>query len=158
MPRVSTAICAEKEGKEVMGRPPEANAPSRATRREVRPPCLVEGDGAARVCILWPMQRTTVTLGSLLLVTLVSRSAWAETYAVGPSRALKTLQALPVTLQPGDVVELDGNATYPGGVIFRGDGTAGSKVTIRGIKVDGKRPIISGSAAGIELRGKHYVI
>ncbi len=104
------------------------------------------------------MQRTTVTLGSLLLVTLVSRSAWAETYAVGPSRALKTLQALPVTLQPGDVVELDGNATYPGGVIFRGDGTAGSKVTIRGIKVDGKRPIISGSAAGIELRGKHYVL
>ncbi len=50
-------------------------------------------------------------------------------------------------VKPGDVVEVDGDATYPGGVWFKPgvSGTAAQKVMIRGMKVNGKRPIISGA-------------
>src|SRR5574341_445963 len=88
----------------------------------------------------------------------------APTYRVGPGRAHTTLQDLVSVLNPGDVVEVDGNATYPGGVTFVRPGTADHPIVIRGIRVDGKRPILSGGTNTVHFRtdvigsgADHYV-
>lgn len=95
----------------------------------------------------------------MLLISAFGRQAAAETYAVGPSRPYKKLQDVQMKVKPGDVVEVDGDVTYPGGVLFRSDqsGTADKKVTVRGIKVNGKRPILSGGTMGLENRANHFV-
>src|ERR671921_2096273 len=71
-------------------------------------------------------------------------SASAVTYQVGPTRTYKKLQDVAPILAPGDLVEVDGNATYPGDLIFTVPGTDASKITIRGLRVNGLRPVISG--------------
>jgi MYXO-CTERM domain-containing protein len=93
-------------------------------------------------------------------------AAAATSYAVGPSRTYKTLQDIQALVQPGDSVELDGDATYPAGVWFHAaqSGTADQKITIRGLRVNGRRPVISGSGTGalagigMVLGGDHYVL
>jgi len=48
-------------------------------------------------------------------------------------------------LDPGDVVEVDGDTTYPGGVVFTRPGSPEQRITIRGIRINGKRPVLAGS-------------
>ena len=55
------------------------------------------------------MQIRTITLALVLVVT---GGATAATYQVGPTQPYADLGALP-TLQPGDLVEVDGDHTYP---------------------------------------------
>ncbi len=86
--------------------------------------------------------------------------ASAATYQVGPDKPYKSLEELAYDLRPGDVVEVDGDATYSGDIHIRPDssGTADQPVTIRGIRVNGKRPVISGGVEwGIVLHGSHTV-
>lgn len=77
-------------------------------------------------------------------------------YKVGPGRQYTNLGQVANLLQPGDVVEVDGNATYPS-VLFTKPGTAASKITIRGIRVNGKRPVLSGGTNTVEFQGNNYV-
>ena len=85
-------------------------------------------------------------------------SAYAVTYQVGPTRTYTKLQDVAPFLAPGDLVEVDGNATYPGDLIFTRPGTAASKITIRGLRVNGLRPVISGGTNTVEFRlSDHYV-
>ncbi|MBN2372155.1 MAG: hypothetical protein JXO72_16890 [Vicinamibacteria bacterium] len=86
--------------------------------------------------------RILAITASWLLIASVQISA--ATYQVGPTRTYKTLQAVTDLLGPGDIVEVDGNAAYPGGVTFENAGTASQPITIRGIRVNGARPVISG--------------
>jgi hypothetical protein len=88
----------------------------------------------------------------------------APTYRVGPGRAYTTLQDLVSLLNPGDIVEVDGNATYPGNLTFVRPGTAANPIVIRGIRVSGKRPILSGGTNTVHFRtdtigsgADHYV-
>ena len=81
---------------------------------------------------------------TLFLIAACGSTAFAVTYQVGPSRTLKKLQDVAPLLQPGDVAEVDGNATYPGNLIFTVPGTVVNKITIRGIRINGLRPVISG--------------
>jgi len=92
------------------------------------------------------------------MTLLLPDAAKAVTYAVGPGRALCDLQSVARLLQPGDVVLVDGDATYPGDLILRNDGTSEKKITIRGRRVGGKRPILAGGRTTIEVRGNHYQI
>src|SRR5581483_7830930 len=79
-------------------------------------------------------------------------------WQVGPGRLYTSLQAVAPLLAPGDVVEVDGNATYPGGVIFTSPGGPNNKITVRGISVNGLRPVISGGTNTVEFRlSNHYV-
>src|SRR4051812_24728121 len=105
---------------------------------------------SARVVYLGRM-RFLLSVGVLLVLSTVTTLAAAETIQVGPTRAKKKLQDIQTTVKPGDVVELDGDATYPGGVFFKEDqgGTAEKKITIKGIKVNGKRPLITGGGSGV---------
>ncbi len=79
-----------------------------------------------------------------LLVLFTSGNLYAETYQVGPGRTHTTLQSVAGLLEAGDVVEVDGNNTYPGDVTFTRAGASDNKIYIRGIRVNGNRPVISG--------------
>jgi hypothetical protein len=79
-------------------------------------------------------------------------------YDVGPGQPFANLQAVEDLLGPGDLVLVQGNATYPGGVLFQNHGSAAEKITIRGVRVNGLRPVVSGGADGIKLDADHYVV
>lgn len=93
----------------------------------------------------------------LVAAFLVPGVAAAETYQVGPTRTYHEPSEVTDLLNPGDVVEIDGDHTYTGGLIFDRAGSASSKITVRGIRVNGKRPVIDGGANTIEARANHYV-
>jgi hypothetical protein len=102
------------------------------------------------------MKRLVISL--FVFACCYSGSAYAVTYQVGPTRTYAKLQDVAPLLAPGDLVEVDGNATYPGDLIFTRPGTAASKITIRGLRVNGLRPVISGGTNTVEFRlSDHYV-
>ena len=90
---------------------------------------------------LYGCTRTTF----IVLAALGAMTAHADLYQIGPARIYTSLQQLNAPLRPGDVVEVDGDATYPGNVTFYHGGTAESPVIIRGIRVNGRRPVLSGA-------------
>lgn len=98
---------------------------------------------------------------SVLLLTIAG-SAHAAEYTVGPARTYQTLPQLftAVNLEPGDVVLVDGNVTYPGDIVMpSADGGApGNPVTLRGVRVAGQRPILSGGTNTIEFRLSNHVV
>lgn len=98
-----------------------------------------------------------------LLLALVPPAAPAVTYRVGPARPYQQLQQLVNVLNPGDTVLVDGDAVYPGGVSFSRPGTAERRVLIRGIRVNGNRPILDGGTNSIAFTGgtsgaAHYTL
>ncbi len=93
---------------------------------------------------------------ALLAALLVPSSAAAATYQVGPSQTYKQLSAVAPLLAPGDLVEVDGDATY-GPVVFDQPGSDAAKITIRGVTKNGKRPVISGGTNTIEAAADHYI-
>ncbi|MCX8089614.1 MAG: immunoglobulin domain-containing protein [Verrucomicrobiae bacterium] len=108
--------------------------------------------------------RTFRLAGSVALAAslLPGAAALAATYRVGPTRTYTNLQAVVSRLLPGDVVEVDGDATYPGNVTFDRPGTAAEPIVIRGVRVNGRRPVISGvngfsGGAVVRFRADHYV-
>lgn len=103
------------------------------------------------------MLRRALALSAAIAIALVAMRASALTYQVGPSRTYKTLGAVASLVNPGDVVEVDGDATYPA-VAFTRNGTSAAPITIRGIRVAGKRPVLSGGTNTIELAGDYYVL
>jgi hypothetical protein len=48
-------------------------------------------------------------------------------------------------LQAGDIVEVDGNQTYTGGIVISKSGTTAQKITLRGVRVGGLRHTHPGS-------------
>jgi hypothetical protein len=78
-------------------------------------------------------------------------------YQVGPGKQYATLQAVQSLLRPGDVVEVQGGTTYSGGVRLTQSGTASSKITVRGVRVGGARPRLSGGTNTIEIAANHIV-
>ncbi|RPH36230.1 hypothetical protein EHM92_04865, partial [bacterium] len=76
----------------------------------------------------------------------------ATTYHVGPTRSYTTLTQVANMLLPGDTVFVDGDATYPGGIIFSRPGSATQPIVIHGVRIDGRRPIIDGGTNGVEFR------
>ncbi len=107
--------------------------------------------GGGRLAIRRGNCSTLAKLLALCATVASAAPAGATTYQVGPGRTYTNLQAVAGLLNPGDVVEVDGNATYPGNVVFSRPGTASSPITIRGVRVNGKRPIISGGANAVEF-------
>jgi MYXO-CTERM domain-containing protein len=76
--------------------------------------------------------------------------AAADTLSVGPKQMYAGIAAAMQDAHPGDVIEVQGGNTYPGMIWLREDygGTKDKPVTIRGIKVDGQRPVLSGVGSG----------
>lgn len=80
----------------------------------------------------------------LISITMVRGNVMAQTYLVGPDRDYNILQQVVSLLGPGDIVEVDGDQTYPGGVIFENAGLPEQKIVIRGIEINGNLPVITG--------------
>jgi len=91
------------------------------------------------------MLRSALVAVCLVAGPLVSLAS-AATYQVGPSRTYRQISDVAGLLNPGDIVEVDGNATY-GPVTFDRPGTGAAPITVRGLRVNGVRPTISGSDA-----------
>lgn len=82
----------------------------------------------------------------------------SETFRVGPQQKYRQLTELAGILRAGDVVELDGDATYDA-VEFKRAGTPTQPIWIRGVMVNGKRPVIAGGNVTLSFRRAHdYVV
>jgi hypothetical protein len=87
----------------------------------------------------------------LLLILIFSSGSRlnADTFNVGPGRIYTDLQSVASRLKAGDMVEVDGDASYPGDVVFTQPGDADNKITIRGVRINGRRPVISGGTNSV---------
>jgi len=86
----------------------------------------------------------TRRLAAPALFLFFSLTASGTLYQVGFTKPYPDLQSVADLLNPGDIVEVDGNETYPGGVTFERPGTAEQPIIIRGIEISGNRPVLSG--------------
>jgi hypothetical protein len=94
-------------------------------------------------------------LSTVAGVMVGGSSAFAATYQVGPDREHASLAEVVDGLGPGDVVEIDGGATYQEDVTIDVSGSDGVPITIRGVSVAGVRPVLSGA---IFVHGDHIVL
>lgn len=93
-----------------------------------------------------------IALAALLPATLA-----ADTFHVGPTGTFAQLTDVAPLVGPGDLVLVDGGATYSP-VVFSNDGAAGSPIVVRGLRVGGARPVISGGTNTIEIQSDHFVL
>ena len=100
----------------------------------------------------------------LSVVLLLPCTAFAATYTVGPSGRQFTQLAdvfKSKNLAPGDVVLVDGNATYAGDIVVGDDdsGVAGNPVTIRWSRAAGStRPVLQGGSNTIKFEQSNHVV
>ena len=80
----------------------------------------------------------------LFFVSGLVSGAFATTYLVGPSRTYTQLSQVVNLVNAGDSVLVDGNHTYTGGVSFTRAGNAHDPIVIKGLRINGNRPVISG--------------
>jgi hypothetical protein len=100
----------------------------------------------------------------LACLTLATPLASAATYTVGPTGRQYTQLSQVFTsrdLAPGDIVEVDGNATYTGGIVVgENDGGApGNPVVIRWNRATGtSRPVLQGGQHTIKFQRANHVV
>jgi hypothetical protein len=94
-----------------------------------------------------------------LAVVMAAPLACAEVYRVGPTQAYTQLgQVLAQEeLQPGDVVEVYGGGAPYSSIVWDEGGAPGNPVVIRGLRVNGSRPVLAGGTNTIELAADHLV-
>lgn len=109
------------------------------------------------------MQGLMKWAGLCLLATVPGMAA-AATYTVGPSgRQYTQLSAVfsNNNLAAGDIVEVDGNATYSGNIVVGSDdgGTEANPVIIRWRRVAGAtRPVLQGGTHTIKFEQSNHVV
>ncbi len=103
------------------------------------------------------MRSSSCSLLAFALVFFAPGLALATTYQVGPGKPYAEISAVTRLLKPGDIVEVQGDHTYAP-VEFRYDanGTAAAPIVIRGVRVNGKRPVVSGGANTVLMGGNFY--
>jgi len=105
------------------------------------------------------MRLLSLRLASVLLLSTLAAPAAATTYQVGPGRAFTQLSQVANIVNPGDVVEVDGGATY-NFVLWTRSGSAAQPITIRGMSQGAQRPVIhaGGNADAFRMDVNHYVV
>lgn len=99
-----------------------------------------------------------------LTLVLLPSVAWSATYTVGPSgRQYTQLSAVFANnnLEPGDIVEVDGNATYNGNIVVNTDdgGSQSNPVTIRWRRSgSASRPLLQGGIHTIKFQQSNHVV
>ena len=114
---------------------------------------------APRLPRLPRLPRVSRALGALGLAAALTASATvarAATLEVGPGKQYAELSAIARIVKPGDVVEVQGDHTYAP-VEFNVNGTQAAPITIRGVRVNGKRPIVKGGENTVLMHGNFYV-
>ncbi len=87
---------------------------------------------------------------------LAALTASGAVYDVGPGRTYPGFDSLPA-LEPGDVVEIYGNHTYSDLALWDSGGPS-EPIVIRGIRVEGLRPVLSGGDNTLAVNANHYII
>jgi hypothetical protein len=90
-------------------------------------------------------------------VALGSAMAQAATYQVGPTRTWTQIGQAMGTAGPGDVIEVDGGATYTA-VRWTKSGSAAQPIRIVGVRAGGMRPAIQGGTNTVEIEADHVVM
>lgn len=96
------------------------------------------------------MKMRIVSWLSTVVPLLWASSAGATTLSVGPGAKYSTIQDAWNVVQPGDVIEVQGGQTYTGTFLLDSghSGTAAAPITLRGMPVNGQRPILKGIGPG----------
>src|SRR5690606_14640927 len=115
---------------------------ARASLRVALRRCVSTAEGFLKRLLALGVGVSALLLGSL---------AQAATYRVGPGEQYSNIdESLLDQIAPGDVIEVMGDNTYPGTWWFdpENGGTAGNPVTVRGVPVNGKLPVVEGVGTG----------
>ena len=110
------------------------------------------------------MRRSLFRIAAACCGLSLPAAALAATYTVGPSgRQYTQLSTLvdSVDLEPGDIVLVDGGASYNGNIVVReGDrGAAGNPVTFRWNRsVGSTRPVLSGGSHTVKFQQSNHVV
>ena len=96
----------------------------------------------------------TVLLATLLLA---SATAHATTYQVGPTRTMTQIGQAMAAAGPGDMIAVDGNATYSA-VRWTKSGTAAQPIQIVGLAAAQVRPKIQGGTNTVEVEANYVVV
>lgn len=110
------------------------------------------------------MRRSLFRIAAACCGLSLPAAALAATYTVGPSgRQYTQLSTLvdSVDLEPGDIVLVDGGATYNGNIVVRSAdrGAPGNPVTFRWNRSAGStRPILQGGAHTIKFQQSNHVV
>ncbi len=106
------------------------------------------------------MRSSICSVCALLALMSAATQAQAKVYKVGPAETIKApTTQLMSRLKPGDVVEIAGGQTY-GPFAIKAKGKKDRPITIRGVKIDGKRPLIT-SKGGFTVHvdhGEHVIV
>lgn len=106
------------------------------------------------------MKPASASLSATTLLLCLFFNLPAEIHLVGQGKSYTRLQDVTEKLKPGDVVLVDGNATYPSGARFSKSGTANQRIIISGIQPPGGTcPKIAGTTTyGIEITGDYITL
>jgi hypothetical protein len=98
--------------------------------------------------------------GLAFIVAVLCGTSLAATYLVGPGKTYAKLQDVVDRLNPGDTVNVDGNATYPANVYIEQSGTVAKPIIISGVQSSGSaRPKITGTGSyGINITADYVVL
>jgi hypothetical protein len=107
-----------------------------------------------------------LALLTTMTVALSTPAVSAATLSVGTGKQYTTIQAAMAVAVPGDVVEVQGDETYAGTIMFSSEqsGTATNPITVRGILVNGHRPLLRGIGPGqwdnaiVFFNANHFVM
>lgn len=113
--------------------------------------------GSTGTCTVVATSVADDTKSGTATVTVTTPPA-GRTFNVGPTRTYTTLGAVQGLVGAGDLVLVDGNTTYAGGVVLSASGAPGAPITYRGVRVAGNRPVISGGTNTVEITGSHVVM
>src|SRR6187455_1959882 len=103
------------------------------------------------------MMRITHRLTLAAVSALVPTALAAETFHVGPNGDYDEITEVAGLVGPGDLVLVEGGTTYAP-VLFENDGQPGNPIVVRGVRVGGARPVISGGTNTIEIQSDHFVL
>ena len=85
-----------------------------------------------------------------------------RTFLVGPTRKYQKAQDIVLELKPGDTVLIDAfDGDYPAPLtLTTNDGTPGQRITIKGVRVNGKRPVVRSAGANhpVYMGAKYYIL
>jgi hypothetical protein len=110
--------------------------------------------------------RVWATLGASWCMWLsLGSSVDAATLTVGAGQPYATIASAMQNVRPSDVVEVRGDQSYQGTITFRPEygGELGRPVTVRGVPVNGRLPVLQGVGTGewdtmvVLLNASHFV-
>jgi len=95
---------------------------------------------------------------TMQLLAIMAFTVTSATYQVGPQKTYTRIQDITSRVKAGDTVLVDGNAQYAGDVKFTASGTGTQPIVVKGVRIGGKRPVISGGTNTVHFNNCHHLV